>query len=358
MAEVDYLDSSTWRLKRFGIPIKIVQRGGSFGTIDDDSTGFEIILVSADQLDDFRKGVFPEEGNANNVFTAQAAPMPGLEFLRADDLTWKAHNDSRPTDPFATDTTAPENTYHPVVEVTITYRAKDQPPLELTATSTGEFIHGGGGPCWWLPTRGTTQNEAVRNKKKNIPVPIVVPETDWSLRWPRFGGQHIERLIPRLRARLGKVNSKKMKILFDAVPETIMFVGWDYRESPTFASANVDSIIRAKFVEITLKFLEKNVEDKDGNVRGHNDFWQEGKGWQYLRCGTEKGNLTPVHDPVDLNEIFDLALNGECTWRWDASRTRWEVIRTNCIEGFKCGNGPDTAGTTDGEEKTLPCIPA
>ena len=204
-----------------------------------------------------------------------------------------------------------------------------------------------------------SQNDAKRNTRATIPVPVVVPQTEWSLRWPRIPGDFFEdELIIRLRSIMGKVNSEKMPILFDAEIETVMFVGYDYREQPTFTGTDVGSLKRAVFVEVVMKFVEKHIKDEDDDgkslVRGHNDFWKPGVGWQRLLRGDSVGSLNPVHKAVDMNGIFKLG-HGQCIYRWVVDE--WVVIpgSDTCVPGWACGAAPTDPGE-DGDEESVECV--
>ncbi len=373
----NYLVPSEWRLSRFGIPVKLLERSGTFGGLDDISTAKEKYLIPATSLLAFASGTFPKPFTAGNKICQLTSQMPGLPFMRSKRITWKAHVDGKPIDPFNTDPTADALTYGPVVEVDVEYRSSNQEDegciddprtfLEIIGNTTGEFLHAGAGNCWWSPDRASSISAGGtldRNKNPNVPVTLTVPHTEWTLRWPLIFGPFFEEvLVHKLRARMGKVNIGEFNILFNAAPETVLFVGYDYREHPIFTGETVDTLERALFVEVDMKFVEKHVVNEDGIIIGHNHFWREGIGWQYVSCGTDQqkddGQLKPLYTRVDMNDLFSTQ-QGCCTYQWDGSV--YQLVSEGCLGGWRC---PDDAPVLDagvgvpevGSTTNSPCVP-
>ena len=363
----DYRNPDEWRLKRFGIPVKLVERSGTFGGLDDVSTAVEKYLVPATSLLAFASGIFPKPITAGNKICQLTSQMPGVPFMRSKRITWKAHVPGKPIDPFLTDTDADSSTYGTVAEVDVEYRSSNQEDegciddprtfLEITGNTTGEFLHAGGGNCYWAVDQVNTQFDSTLNSDPNPPVTIPVPHTEWNLRWPMIFGPFFEDiLVDKLRSRLGKVNETPFEILFNAAPETVMFLGYDYRETPIFTGDTVDSLERALFVEVNMKFVEKHVTDSDGLIRGHNDFWKKGTGWQYLWCGSAEDQLVerlkPVHTLTEMNDLFSTS-HGACTFTWDGSE--YQVSNDGCFGGWQCPDVPNEP--VDIGPITLDCIP-
>lgn len=365
-----YTERGQWRLALHGVDVALIERSGVFGALDEQSSATEKYLLESTRLLEFVSRAFPPPVVRGNRITPRTTFMPGLPFLRTKRIVWKAHVPGKPIDPFSTDLAAHvgdlSETYGDVVEVEVQYQSStitedDDDPrtfLEISANTTGEFIHGGALKCFWANNRTSSQVSAVPNKRISVPVTLTVPETEWTLRWPLVSSEFFENtLIGRLRSVLGKVNSSSFSILFDAAPETVMFVGFDYRERQSFTGTESATLVSTRFVEVTMKFLEKHVEDQAGRIRGHNDFWEPGIGWRYLLCGTKVGQLQPIYARTDLNAIF-LAGHGTCDFVFDEEENRFERFADNCLDGFQCPAPPPTfPGLEAGDIVTRACLP-
>jgi len=303
----EYEDPSTWRLQtNGGIPFRYVERDGSFGM--EEAVVSETVLIPADRLEDLALEMFP----APLIFgTSLIYPGTGLingTNLRAQSLSWKAHFDGKPVDPFASDPTAPAGTYQPNVLVTIEYstdvqrsQSESDPNdpftfLEISANAAGEFIHSTAPKAGWAENDVTSSSDVTKNKLQTTPISIIVPETDWNVTWPRVPRAYLtDTLIAKLRSSLGKVNTLSMPIFFGATKETILFVGYSIRQQFTWRTATQPPF------KLDLKFLEKRVEDQ-AHIRGHNHIWKADVGkWQHLRV--DGANQT-IYRTTDLNIIF------------------------------------------------------
>lgn len=307
MTTSNYLDPTTWRQTTAGgIPYRLVDRNGTF--TDEDATADETFLVPSNRVLDFVNEIIPEPILfGDTIFNVPGAGMLGLKSLRAATIKWKGHIDGKPIDPFGADPDAESGTYQPVAEITVSYDTsknnnKDESDpndpqtfLEISASASGEYINTTAPRANW--TDFDPLGEKIVNANAVVPVTLIVPGVEWTLRWPRIPyDYYFTTLLPRLRTKMGKVNSTAFTVVYEAPPSTMLFVGFNYKEQLTWR----DGIPGKPPVTLELKFLEKNLTDRDGNVRGHQDFWRPGVGWQLLLInGTD-----PSYQEEDFNELF------------------------------------------------------
>ena len=300
----DYLNTATWRLREgaAAIPYRVVSRSGALAT--EEGRAEEVVLIEAFALQQYAAAVLPD------VFDLGGKPVwaPQKQFsagtnLWAQELTWKTHVPGKPVDPYAVDLAAADGTYHEILEVTVIY--KPVPPgetfLSVTADAAGEFLH-------IVPHKGDIASSSSAdstpaagsnpNRYEDIPAIITVPITRWTVTWRRLPQDIFnDTIIDLIRAKLGKVNSKKMPRLYNPEPDTILFLGYSYRNDYTWRSKD-DYTVTVEF-----RFKEKHV-DWNGKVHGHNSVYvpQEG-GWRKI---TINELAEEQYEATDLNELFSL----------------------------------------------------
>jgi len=376
------LDSDEWRLELNGVKARLVTQSGVFEGLDGKPAATQEFVIKTTDLQQLAISTFPPPVRIGQLEQIRTTEMPGQPLLRARRITWKAHVDGLPIDPFSVDPSAPAGTYHPLCNIIVEYSAGEEETedprtfLEITANSTGEFIHGAPTKAWWKDDSGTTNSLAKKAKTPLIPQTIVVPHTEWTLRWPQISLNFFKTiLVKRLRARMAHVNDTEMPILFDAKKQTIMFAGYDYQENYTATGSTLASVERARFITVAMKFVEKHVEDPTPTdndpdkitIRGHNDFWRPGVGWQYLMRGETIGSLKPTYKLSDLNDLFNTGF-GSCIYTWSdptgaetPSSYQWAIAFINhrqCTGDGKCGPAPPRNELLPlGATKTVPCIP-
>jgi len=236
--------------------------------------------------------------------------------VRARSVTWKAHLPDKPIDPFSVDSsdininnsnvdetlTAP--TYGDVVEVTVVYDNKqksikaDDPWtwLDIRASASGEFLSIKGHSGTW----GTSGGDSILDGMPDIKV--IWPTTEWSVTWAHIPKECFERnLKPRLDKALGDVNRYTFDVLFEAPPETIMFVGYEIEEEgeSTYGGFQTHPLtLEMKFLE--KKKLDLNNPSTGDQWIGHNHFWNDEVGrWEYLYVDGFR-----VYDRYDFNVFF------------------------------------------------------
>lgn len=314
----DYRDPTTWRQKTVGnIPYRTVSHEGTMTFEKVDAT--EEYLVAASDLQAFIRELFPLPVIKNGIPLYQYRPMPGSLRITASSVSWKSHDQGLPVDPWGADPNAPNGTYYPVCLVTVRYDDEVTKPdgneenpdendpktfLEISANSAGDFIHSPIPNSSWEQTTGTS--EPTSNTTPNAPVQLIVPETEWTLNWPRVSNQFFEDiLITRLRDAMGKVNSDIYPLLYNAAAETLLFVGWTMSEERQFLfndETNQVQFLRPP-LKVSVKMLEKQVEYIVGStthIAGHNHVWRPGYGWRRLLFD----GVTPLHQSHNFNNIF------------------------------------------------------
>lgn len=299
-------DPSTWRLRTAGgIPYKKKSLSGEY---DREKAGAqETYIIRASDLQAFAEESFPIiESLGGVVIFDWERTMPGAPLLYTRKLSYKGLDDSKPNDPFGSDATAPDGTYEEFLEVTISYEpsiltSKDKTDdpltfLEVTSEASTNFLADTQGALGarWEPLTGTTESTGVN---VSFPVSVIEPCIDWSFKWPLVPYQFFsDKLISRIRARLGMVNSGPTTLFHNAPAETILFLGYSIGQSLTWRKK--DGVTMPP-LNITFKFREKNFTSVEDVQVTHNHFYREGKGWRRLLVNGE-----PTFAMTDLNQLF------------------------------------------------------
>ena len=297
------IDPSNWRLETAGgIKYKLLE-GFPRGSFDPEAAKIqEQYIIQASDLQAFVEETFSSMflWSDNVIFWEPTRPMPGLPLLRTATLDFEPFEGSKPGDPFGSDAGAPSATYDQFTKVTVNYEtSKDREPdpndpttfLEVSANAGGEYlmIQVQGEAHW-----GGAGGDPVQGP--NIPVTKTIPETEWTVRWPRVPNALLPALIAQMRASMGLVNSGVMPLLRGAVAETVLFMGYSLRE--TFSWRNTD--VESPPVEVEMMFKEKHVV-QDGEVLGHNHVHRDDKGeFQKLFLP----NNEPAYASTNLNAMF------------------------------------------------------
>jgi hypothetical protein len=306
------LDPSTWRLFITNggnrIPYKLVEGFPKITYERENASADEEYIIRASDLTDFVSVCLPPVTTWDeNLAWQSSRALPGNGSLRTKTISVVPFEEGKPADPYNSDQAIfgvrdapPSSTYAQFLRVSIKYTTgKDKQPdendpttfLEVSADATGEFL--------MLPMRGdSTWGGRTDQPVSGVSTPAsqVIPEIDWTVRWPYIPATFIPQLLPQMRSHLGKVNSAAMPVLYDADVETILFAGFSLQEQYTWRNGEIDK----PPVELEFKFLEKHIEI-DGEVIGHNHFWREEVG------GFEVLNLpdgSKVYREADLNQMW------------------------------------------------------
>lgn len=310
-------DPNTWRLKTpGGIPYKRHSENGHEGTMSWDKVDItEKYLIEASNLEAFLRELYPLPELINGIPIQKYGTLQGSINITATSASWTGYPQGMPFDPFGADPNADYASYARLALVTVTYndevqKASDsngQDPneadpttfLEISASSAGEFIHTPIPDSVW---QTTPSGDPIANNTPNAPAQIIVPETEWTMTWPRVTGAYFrDTLIGRLRSILGKVNSASYSLLYDAPAETLLFVGWEMSEERQFlfnAERGQTAVIQ-KPLRVSMKVLEKRVPF-GSTIAGHNHIWRPGHGWQKLLInGTD-----PIYSSYNYENLF------------------------------------------------------
>lgn len=314
------VDPRHWHLRtEAGIPYKLLEGypRGSFAR--DKGQVEEAYLIRASDLLAFVYESFPPLLLFGNFFRMQSnRRMPRVPSLVTRQVNFEPWPPDVPCDPWSNDSRAAAGTYTQFLKVTISYETADhddeeedeqQPEtyLEISADTAGEFLvlPQRASSKWKPPEPGTPEyyaqgnppSKGPENDDVNVPVTQLVPQTQWNVRWPRIARSFVRTLVKRGRSMIGNVNSKPMRILQDAPPETVLFLGFGFRQTYTWSAREADQ----QPVEFDFKFLEKQIRVGDA-VFGHNHFYRPSKGtWEKLM----RPNGQHVYTPSDLNDLFN-----------------------------------------------------
>jgi hypothetical protein len=319
-------DPSTWRLQTAtGIHYKKLSHTGSMTPTS--LSCVETYVIQHEDFIGFLRYFFPlEELSPGSIPLNTYGQMQGVANIGASNISWESLIEGLPIDPFLADTDASFDTYARLIKVTVTFDDELAKPtsgnadpndpftfLEISANASGEFLHTPVPTAQW---EKLYTSEEVVNNSATVPAQISVPETEWTLTWPRVNPTYFATvLLSQMRAALGKVNSVNFAPCYNATPETLLFVGWDMTQERQFLFASEKTT--AGFINppltVTMKFLEKHVAyelpdpdapaDPDAfitQIAGHNHFWRPGIGWRRLLYnGTDY-----VYQSYDFNDIF------------------------------------------------------
>lgn len=323
MSTGDIRDSSTWRLTTgSAIPYKLVERSGVFEA--ENASAKETYIMKANQLMAFAAECFPLPYYAfGTVYYPSRRRMPGLSPLVTTRITWKAHVGGRPIDPFGADPTAPDGTYEENVQLDIDYQVmpendQQRDPnnpftfLEITGSASGEFLHAPvRGVALWVdePFESSQSSSSPapepypdilhgsENEVTEIDIPntIVQPTIEWNCKWSQIPFAYFNNtLLPRLRNKMGMINDDVF-VLFDAPAETVLFMGFTFREQFTWRSGYTGT----PPIELDIKFLEKNFKTSEGVQVTHNHIYRPGVGWRRMTINGE-----PLYEETDMDELF------------------------------------------------------
>jgi len=342
----NYDDTSQWRLETStGIKYKVVSLEGGF---DDDTGQADLtILISSTDLYAMLETLMPPPVMVGSVSYPQAPPFPGLPALTVQGVSFKSFNSDLPIDPFGYDPLAPDHTYYGLLECHVKYgtntrkqetSSDPQTFLEISGNATGQYLHIGtknaktqdsyhpnleGGEdgddaqgTWNDPVTGELMGvnidpetgDAIRGAKTLKPKEVLrdpqtaatmfVPMTEWTVTWNQIPfGLFSNTLVTRLDLLMGRVNRNAFSVLFSGYPETILFLGYGYKQKTTWRMG----LTETPPVSLDLKFLQKRIVWK-GTIRGHNDYWVPGKGWRRLLYD---GDHAPYR-AYDFNFLFQV----------------------------------------------------
>ena len=333
-------DSTLWRQKSSaGLPYRTLK--GASGSVSYNSgTVTEKYLIVASDLLAWLEAGFPTITSVFGILYYPEQPaIPGLGTLVPLNISFDSFDNSLPVDPFGADPDAPDGTYGEYMVLTVQYgthpangsqpkAGEDGNPLtflNISSNASGVFLttpldkgalwelipgvsvpYDKGMDSGTLKIKETGEPSSVDNQ--NIPHGIVEPQVEWTVTWPSIPFTYFrDILMPKLRARLGRVNSTPMAVLFYAPAETILFMSYSASTSFTWKSG----FIGEPPMTLSMKFIEKNFITKAGPaVAGgaivdlqvtHNHLYRPNFGYRKLKV-----NDKYMYATADLNVIWSL----------------------------------------------------
>jgi len=329
-------DSTLWRQKSSaGLPYRTLK--GASGSVSYNSgTVTEKYLIVASDLLAWLEAGFPTTTSVFGILYYPEQPaIPGLGTLVPLNISFDSFDNSLPVDPFGADPDAPDGTYGEYMVLTVQYgthpangsqpkAGEDGNPLtflNISSNASGvflnsplekgalwEFIEGFSKPYSKIELPGGVVEfgESTVVDNQNIPHGIIEPQVEWTVVWPSIPFSHFrDTLMPKLRARLGYVNSTPMSVLFNAPAETMLFMSYSASASFTWKSG----FIGMPPMSLSMKFIEKNFITKVGPaVKGgatadlqvtHNHLYRPNIGYRRL---TVNGNY--MYAKADMNAIW------------------------------------------------------
>lgn len=337
---------STWRLRTpGGIPYRFKKITGSVGR--QEASVVWTVIVPSVNLVDFLAEVFPAPVLPGLVSNPTYFKLSNLTGLVATNASFESMDDGKPVDPFGFDTEAALGTYFPALIVNVTFEAEKPEPdpadpvtfldisgsasaevLSMPITGKAKFIEEREDPCGEEEDKDTgeiddvvddvpedvdpcdeeavDEAEAQRTgtskdvKMPNIPLIILDPRTEWTMRWSQIPYEKWKDIIiKRLRALIGRVNKAKFKPLFDAKRETLLLVGYTYSQKNNWRFGREGGPIEIPPVTVEIKFIEKHSQN-DGLVVTHNHRYNpDTNKWEYLKI-----NDKPVFRLADFDLLF------------------------------------------------------
>lgn len=316
---------STWRFATSGgIAYRFLGLKGQFDSEDAGVTWS--VLIQSRNLIAFMAELFPAPINFGGIHYNPAFLLPGSAGLVAKRAHINAHTDGKPIDPLSADLSATAGTYGDYIQVDVEFgtvsptEGNPNPPdpsdpttfLEITASESSEILYvppgdtkivdeenpGGVQADGEINEENLEQEEPRANTNPNLPTTIVIPTTEWNLKWKRVPYSNFRNtIVKRLRFLSGKVNDDVVPFLHSAAHETVLYAGHSYTEEYSWRDGNV----LTPPVTVNIKLVEKRIEWKE-YVVGWNHVWEPGKGWKRVQLA----DGTDPYKQGDLGFVFQV----------------------------------------------------
>ena len=299
-----YIDPSTWNLRtEGGVPYCLMEGYPKINVEEEAASAEEQYIIQSVRFVEFIRESFSDISIAPGIgWNLQwGRSLPGAEaFLVTKKVSAEPFPTGLPGDPLLAYMPAVVGskyleTFAQFVKVTISYgtgKANENNNndaidiLEVTANGTGEYL------C--IPSRGDMKwdgGDVLRDL--NLPIVKVLPQVEWSIKFPRVAFSYLPTALSYCRSVLGKVNSSPLAIVQNAPAETVLFTGFSIHRKYTWRD-------KKPFADIDIKLLEKLIPQSGGTV-GHNHFYRPDKGrWEKIK----RPDGSYVYDSTDLNAMF------------------------------------------------------
>lgn len=325
----DLTDVSTWRLQTAGGIKYRLKEGKPTGSFGEQVESEEIYLIQAGDLMPFIAESFASSDWVDGAWNFQAGrSCPGLAGAMTRTVAYKSLDSSKPCDPYGVDPDAPEGTYCPFLELTISYATKSEDAgssgsgdpnnpetyLEVSADAGVEFLMMKSSGNHAQYTASTTHqgldatgNVATINpedpetpQEPDLPSAKLRPTTEWTVRFPNFPWVYLSNLLAIARPKLGTINSTAMSILGNAAIGTVLFTGMSVRKQWQVQSSGSGNQLTI-MAQVELKFSEKTATNSGSDtILGHNYFYRP-----ELNCfDLLYINNQPVYKSSNLNTLW------------------------------------------------------
>ena len=329
-------DSTLWRQRSSaGLPYRTL-KGASGSAAYNEGTVTEKYLIVATDLFAWLEAAFPVTTSVEGtLYNPQQPVIPGLGTLVPTNISFDSFDSSKPVDPFSADPDAPDGTYGKYMVLTVQYgthpnnggQSQSSEPftfLQSSANASGVFLNSPieKGARWeliagisdpydlaWNSNTFTFYQigEPVNVENQNIPHGITEPQIEWTVTWPSIPFTYFrDTLMPRMRVRLGCVNSSPMSITYNAPADTILFMSFSASSSFTWQKGYYGM----PPMSLSMKFIEKNfistvkgIDDEPGSYKQiqvtHNHLYRPNYGYRRLKLN---GNY--LYNRADMNAIW------------------------------------------------------
>lgn len=282
MALGDLIDSTEWRRRATfsggpSIPYKLVD-GYPKGSFEEENAEVtEQYVIEASKLLTFVWWSFSDSkcypGTDKWSFRSARVLPQSIETTDMADIkkamlsmvtkkiTFEPYPTGRPGDPFHGEWgVVPDDTYAQYVLATITYGpgkstegsmvVNFNDAIEITGNASGEFISPSSNMK--MDWRNNANVVIGPSKEANVTLAQVVPGIEWVVKFKRVPADKINAITAMLVGFLGKVNSKPMVFLNNAVAETVLFMGFNWNRAFSWRDTT-------PFYELELKFIERHI---------------------------------------------------------------------------------------------------
>lgn len=278
-----------------GIPYALMEGYPKISASDDGCTAEERYIIRATDVEAFfAESMPPPVFLLDFIILPPRRRMPGTGFLVTEEVSFEPFDGSKPADPFGVDPGATPGTYGEFYVASIKYAAgqenddnerdenKPETFLEHDVSVGGEFLS--------IPPAKTKIAEddvgspasygaAINNPDRNSPVQKLVATIEHNWRW-KFVLAPPWKTIVRM---LGHVNDRKLTWMFDAEPETTLFLGCSGKRVYLWNGAGTV----AQPWSLDYKFSTRQI-DEHGTKYGWNHVYSPDKG-KFVRLFRQGG---------------------------------------------------------------------
>ena len=290
------LEVSRWENSTAGgIPYRLLE-GYPTGSFTDEgkATSTECYVIRSQDLDNFVRESFPI-----NYYTPPRS-MPGNPYLYTKTVDYEPFIDGFPANPFGGHRGSGDDDFCDYLKITITYeygKEKDEnDPLtfvEIASDAKAEVLVTSSDRMRW-------ESDDSKIIQQDLPIGLIVSETEWTARWPNVTKAFIPTLATNSRNHMGAVNNAVMPAFFNAEVGTILFTGISFQESFVYGETNgAGGSFEMKFLE---KRMVEEITESNLQVYGHNYFYRKRSGSTFDKILRPNGK--PIYPELNLNALF------------------------------------------------------